>query len=219
MSDLFHPEVSGFTISRVHDVMYEANWHQFQLLTKRSKRMRDVFTAMHAESKFSPAVDPLPNLWVGVSVESDRYKFRIDHLRDTPAAVRWLSIEPLVGPLSMTAADLDGIDWVVVGGESGPGSRPMHPDWARSVRNACTVAGVPFFFKQWGNWAPTAYKDGAAMVTRDGSVGYSIPAGTNAVMFQWMQRYNRKSDAGRLLDGRVWDEYPNTEETPVRGDS
>src|SRR5688572_27531660 len=96
---------------------------------------------------------PQPNVWLGTSIESDRYCFRADHLRATPAALRWLSLEPLLGPLP--SLDLTGIDWVVVGGESGPKARPMHPDWVRDIRDRCVAAGIPFLFKQWGAWRPT----------------------------------------------------------------
>jgi protein gp37 len=96
----------------------------------------------------------LPNIWLGTSIETDRYAFRADHLRKTPAAVRFLSLEPLLGPLP--SLDLHGIDWVIVGGESGQGARPMHPDWVRDLRDRCVAAGVPFFFKQWGGRTPKA---------------------------------------------------------------
>jgi len=138
MSDLFHDEVPLEFIARVFDVMCRADWHRYQLLTKRSGRLLEL----------SPSLPWKPHIWMGVSVESLRYVFRIDHLRRTGAAVRFLSLEPLLGPLP--GLNLEGIDWVIVGGESGPGSRPMAPEWAMSIRDQCLQARVPFFFKQWG---------------------------------------------------------------------
>ena len=138
MSDLFHESVPIEFIREVFDTMRLASWHQFQVLTKRSKRLREL----------APSLDWPNNVWMGVSVENQRWTERIDDLRTVPAAVRFLSIEPLVGSVVL---NLDGIDWVIVGGESGPGARPMRLDWALSVRDQCLTARVPFFFKQWGN--------------------------------------------------------------------
>src|SRR5438105_2004044 len=143
MSDLFHEGVSEDYIASVARVMQQASWHTFQVLTKRSERMRDLLSGA---LRFAAE---LPNVWWGVSVEDRRHGLpRIDHLRAAPAAVRFLSIEPLLEDLG--ELNLDGIHWVIVGGESGPGARPMNPDWARSIRDQCADASVPFFFKQWG---------------------------------------------------------------------
>ena len=138
MSDLFHEQVPAAFILRVFDVMRRAHWHQFQVLTKRADRL----AALDAR------LDWPPNVWAGVSVESGLYLDRIDHLRRTTAAVRFLSLEPLLGPLE--GLDLDRIDWVIAGGESGPGARPMERWWVRDIRDQCVRAQVPFFFKQWG---------------------------------------------------------------------
>jgi protein gp37 len=138
MSDLFHPEVSLPFIHRVFDVMAETPQHTYQILTKRSQRLEAV-----ALEFGWPA-----NVWMGVSVENDRYQFRIHHLRSVPAAVRFLSLEPLLGPLP--SLDLSDIHWVIVGGESGPRARPMDLAWVEDIRDQCLAAGVPFFFKQWG---------------------------------------------------------------------
>jgi len=159
MSDLFHQDVPVTYIQRVFDVMRRASWHTFQVLTKRSGRLAEV------DAKLSWA----PNIWMGVSVESDLYRTRIDDLRFTGAKTKFLSLEPLLGPLP--GLDLLKIDWVIVGGESGPKARPMDAAWAKDLRDQCRRAGVPFFFKQWG--------------------------GTN------------KKQAGRLLDGRTWDQMPH----------
>lgn len=158
MSDLFHEEVPLSYIRRVFDVMARADWHRFQILTKRADRLAEL----------SWALDWAPNMWMGVSVENDRYRGRIDRLRETGAHVKFLSLEPLLGPLP--DLDLTDIDWVIVGGESGPRARPMDPAWALNLRDQCRGASVPFFFKQWGG--------------------------------------KNKKQAGRLLDGRVWDEMP-----------
>lgn len=158
MSDLFHRSVPAPFIQRAFDVMRRADWHQFQILTKRSERLREL----------DPEIVWAPNIWMGVSVEDAGRAFRIDGLRATRAAVKFLSLEPLLGPLPRL--DLRGIDWVIVGGESGPGARPMDPAWVTDLRDQCLRARVPFFFKQWG--------------------------GVN------------KRRAGRLLDGRTWDEMP-----------
>jgi protein gp37 len=138
MSDLFHADVPFPFIQQTFDVMRRAHWHQFQVLTKRSERLAEV----------SAQIDWPENVWMGVSIESNKYCFRADHLRQVPAHVRFLSLEPLLGALP--ALDLTGIGWVIVGGESGPGARPMREDWALQIRQACHEAQVPFFFKQWG---------------------------------------------------------------------
>ena len=138
MSDLFHADVPLEYIQRVFDVMRRADWHRFQGLTKRSERLAEL----------APKLDWAPNVWMGVSVENADYVSRVDDLRAVGAAVRFLSIEPLLGPLPHM--DLRRIDWVIVGGESGPRARPMDPAWVADIRDQCRRAGVPFFFKQWG---------------------------------------------------------------------
>jgi protein gp37 len=160
MSDMFHEDVSKAFILRAFEVMRRASWHQFQILTKRSERLKEM----------SEEISWPKNAWMGVSVESSDYAFRIDHLRKTGAAVKFLSLEPLLGPLP--GLRLDGIDWVIVGGESGPGARPMDQGWVIDIKDRCRKAGVPFFFKQWGG-------------------------------------FNKKK-AGRLLQGRTWDDMPRT---------
>jgi protein gp37 len=143
MSDLFQDRVPVDFIERVFRTMVSAHWHTFQVLTKRADRMRDVVRALPAELRGAS------NVWLGVSVEDVAYGVpRIAMLRSVPAAVRFLSIEPLledVGPL-----DLSDIGWVIVGGESGPGARPMQASWVRAIRRQCRAQGIPFFFKQWG---------------------------------------------------------------------
>ncbi len=160
MSDLFHDAVPTTFIAEVFAVMRRADWHQYQLLTKRSERLLVV----------NESLEWRPHIWMGVSVERDEYLYRVDHLRRTGAHIKFLSIEPLLGPLPHL--DVRGIDWVIVGGESGPGARKVNADWVRDIRDQCVSFGVPFFFKQWGG------------------------------VF--------KARTGRVLDGRTWDESPDT---------
>jgi protein gp37 len=138
MSDLFHKDVPVEFILKTFDVMRRANWHTFQVLTKRSDRLLELSSQLPWRS----------HIWMGVSVETVDYAFRVNHLRQTGAVTKFLSQEPLLGPLP--GLNLDGIDWVIVGGESGPGARPMDPDWVLEIRDQCVTADVPFFFKQWG---------------------------------------------------------------------
>ena len=138
MSDLFQDKVPTTFIQRVFATMRAAHWHQFQVLTKRSERLLEV----------NPKLGWADNIWMGVSVENEKYQARINDLRQTGAAIKFLSLEPLLGPLP--GLNLSGIDWVIVGGESGPGARPMRKDWVTSIRDQCSAAGVSFFFKQWG---------------------------------------------------------------------
>jgi protein gp37 len=163
MSDLFHDAVPDDYIASVADVMVRANWHTYQVLTKRSARMRDLLnTRLRLAATKS-------HIWWGVSVENKTYGLpRIEHLRSSPAAIKFLSVEPLLEDVG--ALNLSGIDWVIVGGESGFGARPMRREWVVSIRRQCRQNGVPFFFKQWGGV--------------------------------------HKSKAGRLLDGRTYDEMP-----------
>ncbi len=138
MADLFHKGVPDEYVRRVFEVMVECSQHIFQVLTKRSQRLLEM----------APGLPWPANIWAGVSVEDSRVVSRIDELREVPASVRFLSLEPLLGPID--ALDLRGIDWVIVGGESGNRARPMDADWVRAIRDECSAEGVPFFFKQWG---------------------------------------------------------------------
>jgi protein gp37 len=163
MSDLFHEDVPVNYISAVAEVMKQSPWHIYQVLTKRSARMRDLLTSSLRD------VALRSHVWWGTSVENRKHGLpRIDDLRNTPAAVRFLSIEPLLEDLG--EINLEGIQWVIVGGESGPGARPMNPDWVNSVMVQCSRNDAPFFFKQWGGV--------------------------------------RKKQAGRELNGRTFDEFP-----------
>lgn len=233
MSDLFHPDVSNQFIASVFRVMRDAPQHVFQVLTKRAERMRDFCTVYYPF--------PLPNVWLGVSVEDQSAaNERIPLLLDTPAAVRWISAEPLLGPVDLVVPfagakvnsargarpGIPPLDWVVVGGESGPNARPMHPQWARGLRDQCAAAGVPFLFKQWGEWAPrsgpltgggtdfVALDPGCKRwphVTRMGEHGMDTRACEHCTPDAgediYMQRVGKKL-AGRLLDGITHDGYP-----------
>lgn len=138
MGDLFHKDVPLSFIQDVFDTMNQCEQHQFQVLTKRA----DILEKLASKLTWTH------NIWMGVSVENDDYKFRIDHLRRVPAKIRFLSVEPLIGPV--TKLNLKGIHWVIVGGESGPGARPIDPSWVRDIRDTCKKQNVAFFFKQWG---------------------------------------------------------------------
>lgn len=138
MSDLFHEDVPLEFIQQVFDVIERAKQHTFQILTKRAERLEEL----------SPLLDWPGNLWMGVTVENQNCSFRIDHLRRVPAAIRFLSMEPLLS--SVEDMNLENIDWVIVGGESGPGARPIEKDWVRDILRQCQTANIPFFFKQWG---------------------------------------------------------------------
>jgi protein gp37 len=138
MSDLFHQDVSVEFIQAVFKVMREAHWHKFQVLTKRAERLAEL----------NSQIEWADNIWMGVSVENSDYVYRIDHLRKTSATTKFLSLEPLLGPLPNL--NLEGIDWAIVGGESGPKSRPIKEEWVTEIRDQCVASGTPFFFKQWG---------------------------------------------------------------------
>jgi protein gp37 len=165
MSDLFHARVPTAFIAEVFAVMAAADQHTYQVLTKRPARMARLLTAEPFGARVAAALRQLPrqrgglgwplaNVWLGVSIENDTYCWRVERLRQAPAAVRFLSCEPLLGPLP--SLDLTGIGWVIVGGESGPGYRPVDPAWVRGLRDRCVAGGIPFFFKQWGGPTPKA---------------------------------------------------------------
>jgi protein gp37 len=197
MSDLFHHDVPIEFIEKVFDVCRRAHWHQFQILTKRSQRL----------ARDAKLLDWPDNVWMGTSVESQNYVFRVDHLRQVPAAVRFISFEPLIGPVD--SVDLTGIAWAIVGGESGPGSRPSHPDWFRKLRKLCEKQGTAFFFKQYGDYAPAPEGTLETKVVRIGRHGAirepddKKPRKTDAVVVRM-----GKGNAGRTLDGQTWDAYP-----------
>jgi protein gp37 len=146
MSDLFHKEVPIPFIDQVFETMEEADWHIYQVLTKRSSIMRKDLKRRYGETR-GPK-----HIWCGVSVENRQARSRIDHLRTSPAGVRFLSVEPLIGAVGQV--DLSGIDWVIAGGESGPAARPLHLEWAREIRDQCVEQEIAFFFKQWGGLRP-----------------------------------------------------------------
>jgi protein gp37 len=144
MSDLFHERIPDSYIAEVFDAMRSASWHTFQILTKRHERLVEVGQGLEWPS----------NVWMGVSIENRRFVHRADYLREIPAAVRFVSAEPLLGPLE--GLDLSEIDWLIAGGESGPGNRPVHEEWLLGLRDHCLAENVAFFFKQWGGRTPKA---------------------------------------------------------------
>jgi protein gp37 len=177
MSDLFHEKVPDEFIERVFDVMECATIHTFQLLTKRSQRMAQ-FTAARYALEADPNKKLWPrNAWAGVSVENDAYASRILDLQRVPAFTRFLSVEPMIGPVKLDTKRLKGIHWVIVGGESGHGARAMQPEWARDVRKACARNGVAFFFKQWGAHNSRGKRVGKKAAGRrlDGRVWNQLP--------------------------------------------
>ncbi len=159
MSDLFHEDIPFEFIKETFKTMNEASWHTFQILTKRSERLKEL----------APQLTWTPNIWMGVTVENSDVKYRIEDLKTIPASIKFLSLEPLLSDLG--ELNFSGIDWVIVGGESGPKSRPMDIQWVRPIRDYCLNNNIPFFFKQWG--------------------------GVN------------KKKSGNLLDGTIWNQYPN----------
>lgn len=261
MSDLFHADVSDEFIAEVWAVMAIASRHTFQVLTKRQGRLRSLLSSPVFADRVSAAVArrlaadraakpalawPLPNVWVGVSAENQTWAdARIPALLDTPAAIRFVSAEPLLGPVNLSMlrpergrgglfrdafagqtdpgtgrVDGPGLDWVIVGGESGPEARPMHSDWVRGLRDQCLAAQVPFFFKQWGAWLPTHSRDPRYRGPVKG--GYWSYEGTWAAFTldgvprspDWVLRVGKR-EAGRVLDGQTWDYMPAFQ--PVEG--
>lgn len=263
MSDLFHEDVPFEYIDAIFSVMSDCDWHTYQVLTKRAKRLYEFY--QWKREQFNIPWQPKNNVWIGVSVEDQKAaNERIPYLLQIPAAVRFLSCEPLLGPVNLTHIDADGaghpeycqidcltgrhtdmarpcedvetIDWVIVGGESGKDARPMHPAWVRSLKDQCEKANVPFFFKQWGEWYtrwadlrdksehPFVFKyydsyqqftqkdwvnKGDACISIDGTVcktGGDMQKCAYPVAI--MQKVGKKK-AGRLLDGKEYNEFPN----------
>lgn len=239
-ADLFHEAVPDEFIDQVFAVMALAKQHTFQVLTKRPERMRDYFEFHFSRSKcgriagdmtglrddaagtgdvrVSNMQFPLPNVWLGVTVENqETANERIPLLLQTPAAVRWVSMEPLLGPVDLLATPAGDIlcrcegclkmtpdtrlDWVVVGGESGTNARPMHPDWVRSLRDQCKDAGVPILFKQWGEFAPWEQLVASTAALRARATEYVFGDGAK------VERFGKRL-TGRALDGYEYNGYP-----------
>jgi protein gp37 len=246
MSDLFHENLADTEIDKIFAVMALCPQHTFQVLTKRPQRMLKwarrieemvprlgcnpwLINWPHPRGTGEPVTSqwPLKNVWLGVSVENQKAADeRIPLLLETPARLRFISAEPLLGPVLLHEVDQPNIptlDWVICGGESGPGARPMHPDWARSLRDQCTDAGVPFFFKQWGEWAevgggathrvydvknqaPTIDSSNA-VIALDGHVPSRESEMHCDTKYRWVSRVGKHA-AGAMLDGREWHEFP-----------
>lgn len=239
-SDVFHEALPDTAIDKLFAVMALCPQHTFQVLTKRPERMleywigaeryRDVHPLDDRVQKIADAAGrlmedgdnahdcvlnldwPLPNIWLGISAEDqERWDERKQFLRDTPAAVRFASFEPLLGAIHEPRPMSDFIQWSIVGGESGPRARPMHPDWARNLRDQSIMAGVPFLFKQWGEWAPTAdvgFGDPPRAAEHVFPTGESIHTLGGPLPLGIAMRRIGKKAAGRLLDGREWSQFP-----------
>jgi protein gp37 len=233
MFDLFHEAIPQELIAEVLRVAWKLPRHTFQILTKRAERMQRMVAGMYGKWG-DPGEQPRDNIWLGVSVESQKYADeRIPLLLQTPAAVRFLSVEPQLEAVNLVSIDggggyffncltdrvpfghyeyKTGIDWVICGGESGPGARPMHPGWPRSLRDQCAAANIPFFFKQWGEWQPHQYPPDPNADYHGGL--FLLPNGQLGNQGDWwsgrahaMDRVGKKN-AGALLDGREWREFP-----------
>jgi protein gp37 len=212
MSDLFHEDLPDQDIARVFAVMGMCDRHTFQILTKRDLSNRVPRTLSGAADWIEPHIEklageycalanwPLSNVWLGVSVEDRKRTYRIDQLRAAPAALRFLSLEPLLEDLG--ELDLRGIDWVIAGGESGPGARAVRPSWVRSIRERCQAEGVRFFFKQWGEYLPDAQNPA---MTEAGRAAAGASQGIRV----------GKKRAGSLLDGREYREMPPLWDRPL----
>lgn len=235
MSDLLHENITIETLTDIFEIMARTPQHTYQVLTKRADRLWLLDhqiapgVAYRLNRQREPNFWPLPNVWLGVSVENQQYADeRIPYLLQTPAAVRFLSCEPLLGPVDLWSAKYPwpnagagvgnafawgkGINWVIVGGESGHGARPMHPDWVRRIRDDCHAGYTAFFFKQWGEFVPAnQFVD----VPGNGEWG---TIGINGHYMKFTSNYNEliyrmgKHAAGRLLDGRTWDEFPQPQQ-------
>lgn len=237
MGDLFHLGVDFGMVHEVFDIMWQSPHHTFLVLTKRPERMFEFMTQKNIQNMYGNEW-PLKNVWVGVTAENQaRADERIPILLQIPAAKRWVSIEPMLGPVDLRAylhrgllADpseigkfYNPLDWIVLGGETGPGARPMHPDWARSVRDQCQAAGVPIFFKQWGDWVPAKQDEYNPFIYPN--QGYVSPISSMAPLpypgtgycysprnlekrgCAYVAKIGKKA-AGHLLDGREWREMP-----------
>lgn len=257
LHDLAHDDVPTDFIAKVFAIMALAPQHTFQVLTKRHARMRSLLSSEEfmdtvdtlADNMLERQVDwPLPNVWLGVSSENQKWAdIRVPALLDTPATVRFISAEPLLGRINLRRewGHGPGIDWIIVGGESGPGARPMHPDWARALRDQRSVVGAAFLFKQWGEWGPAPWKierqpdefsldykaraeslgathaftggmyqdDSGAWVEHVMEMSHkpwSVERAPEAPQHaEGIRRWGKKN-AGRELDGRTWDEFPDT---------
>ena len=232
LSDLFHENVPDEFIEQVFAVMALTPQHTYQILTKRPTRMRDLMNRdaehwadminshagvlMHWDKMPDRFDWPMNNLWLGVSGEDQKtFEERWKVLRETPAARRFLSLEPLLGGIDLQSELWEHLtewvwpDWIIVGGESGPGARPMHPAWVRGIRDQCQSAGIPFFFKQWGEWAPAFSTLGPVkFFWSDGVIKDEYePRLDSRLCMHAIERIGKR-EAGRLLDGREWNEFP-----------
>ena len=221
-NDLFHENVPIDFIQSAFDVMSTCGNHIFLLLTKRIERMAAILPHLRYIGGMKWQDSPTPHIWLGVTVcnqaEADE---KIPILLQIPAVVRWVSIEPMLGPIDLRNIKVSSgpgfsdwdrapecLKWIVMGGETGPGARPMHPDWVRSVRDQCQAAGVPFFFKSWGEWCPGLGTKGGFVSGLDGQFTKAGDKSTHEWGNGYISQRVGKKTAGRLLDGREWNELP-----------
>jgi len=214
LSDLFHADIPDDFVYKVLDVVAKSPQHTFQVLTKRPERMSRLLSRWYLGMS-NPTL--LPNLWLGVSIATNADAWRVAHLRTTPALVRFFSLEPLLGPVDQVP--FEGIDWIIAGGESGRNARPMHPDWVRGIRDRCADLGIPFFFKQWGDWVPREWKNdgGTHAIAIDDEIcefnhhpnsdARSPVAPDNSRKWQALARVGKHA-AGNMLDGMKHEVFP-----------
>ena len=234
MGDIFYEKIADSDIRKILAIAAECHWHTFQILTKRPQRAYDILHRFYGTS--DGVKWPFDNVWLGVSCSTPDDLWMLDMLLAIPAAVHFVSLEPLLNAIRISQHALRSLDWVIVGGESGKGARPMHPQWVRDIRDQCVAAGVPFFFKQWGEWAPfiddinhhysgstwgnVAYNrairrcakaHGASILLDDRPEGWSNIMLRNGCCVNKGLMIGRvgKKKAGRILDGRTWDEMPD----------
>lgn len=221
MGDLFHEDVPRWMRFEVMDIILQAKQHTFLILTKRPANMKEFFEWYY--NKAGRTIETIKNLWLGVTAENQaRADERIPILLQIPAAVRFVSVEPMLGQVNIAGyLGFNGprrmgdgltyywtapkLDWVICGGETGPGARPMHPDWARSIRDQCQESGTPFFFKSWGEWKPV-YTTGPEFELRRLKTDEVVMSGPGHGVV--MKKVGKKA-AGRILDGQIWDEMPD----------
>jgi len=211
MGDLFHEDVETTFLQEIFSMMQTCNNHVFLVLTKRPKAMAEfmawwLYAYRIGEKDGSSIEQVLPNVWLGVTIETQDEMWRVEELLEIPAAKHWVSAEPCLSTLDFTPW-LDQLNWLVLGGETGPRARPMHPDWARQVKDDCVAAGVPFYFKNWGGWHP------AVWLTEDGDIAAIRAEHDNSEdVFgdrTYMLPVPRRQKSGRTLDGQQWNEMPD----------
>ena len=216
MGDLFHKDVQADYIDQIFNTIYDCPHHTFLILTKRPHNIEEKLRVYYANGRrrlFKNWCFPA-NVWLGVTVCNQQEKSKTDILRQIPAAIRFISFEPLLADIG--GINFDGISWTIIGGETGPGARPMHPEWVRSLRDQCQASGTPYFFKQWGEWEIASEENGHYCSDMEQNAAYWVDTDGKMAKPSWhdlsgnayaMVKVGKKK-AGRLLDGREWNQYP-----------